>query len=367
MSEHAIYLCDPAGNRLAMLDKARNFSYAKIANAPGWFNIVLPPDYDDLLRVDGIVEIWRAPTDARSTLAFAGLLRHITYTTDVNGVDGTTISGSDFNELISRRIVAYAAGTAYADKTDQADDMLKALAYENLGAGATDTTRTQSGFTDAADLAAGVSVTKAFAWRNMLRVFNDITAASATGGTDVYWWVDYDPETQATLLQTKTGYPGQDRTEGSTNSPAIFGVEWGNLSAPSLELDYTEEITHAYAGGQGEGSDRVTGTASDTTRSGRSIFGRREAFADARMCTTAAGVTDAADSLLHEGRARLRFRGALLDSPQARYGVDWNFGDQVTITYRGYQFSAIVKTVEISINAMGREFVSAGVEVVGDL
>jgi hypothetical protein len=85
------------------------------------------------------------------------------------------------------------------------------------------------------------------------------------------------------------------------------------------------------------------------------------------MCSTQAGVTDAADTLLRDGRARMRFRGTLLDTNQTRYGVDWYFGDKVTVTYRGYQFSAIIKAVEISVDANGKERVGASVEVEGEL
>lgn len=362
-SDWEIWLSDPSGLRLAELTQVGAFSLARVSDAVGAFEIELPGHvFDDFIRIDGIVEFWRTPAGGRSSLLLAGFIRQPRYLQDRNGRDMTVLSGEDSMELLTRRIVAYAAGSSQAQKTDYADDMMKAIIRENFGSSAP-ADRDVSGlnFTVAPDLSLAPSITKAFAWKNTFAVLKDIAAASAENGTNLYF--DLVPiisgEQVGFDFRTYIDQRGIDRT----STGIIFGPEWSNLEDPDLLEDYEGEINYVYSGGQGEESDREIVEVSDTTRIGKSIWNRREAFTDARNEATTAAVTAKGETELNKGKPRIRFSGTLLDMPNSRFGVDWDFGDKVLAQYRGRELSGAVLAVSISVDGYGNEKVKGRLEI----
>ena len=128
--------------------------------------------------------------------------------------------------------------------------------------------------------------------------------------------------------------------------------------------DYTAEVNYVYAGGQGEGSDRNVNEVSDSARYGASAWNRREAFIDARNESSDAGVTAKGYDRLNEGRPVKSFRGEITDSPSARYGTHWWFGDRVICEYRGVEYDVIVTAVSVTLDSNGNESVTGKFEVV---
>ncbi len=190
----------------------------------------------------------------------------------------------------------------------------------------------------------------------------EIADAARTAGTEVYFQITPTTET-AFEFRTYIDQLGRDRTTDSTTSrPLIFGLEYGNMAMPVLDEDARDEINFAYALGQGEGALRSIQTSEDTTRTGRSIFGRREGKIDARAQTTDAAVVDAADGLLVKGRPVTTFAADLLNVPGSIFGKDWDFGDRITATYDGRQFDALVRAVTVRVGANGAESIDAVLE-----
>jgi hypothetical protein len=366
-SRHEIWLDDERGNRLLLLDEAVDFSYTRSANNAGSFTLTLAGDFDrTMIQLDGLVEFWRAAEGGALRLMFLGMARRFTWSDDQDGQATLEVSGPGINQLLSRRIVAYAAGSAQAEKTDQADDMMKAIVAENLGSSATDTDRDWSGIglSVAADLAAGPSITKAFSRRNVLAVLKEIAEISSQNGTELYFDLEpgFGSDGKLTVMfTTHTGQPGIDRT-AEAGAPVYFGHAWGNLAEPRLVEDYSSELTVVYAGGQGVEEGRTVAEVEDTARSGASAWGRIEGWKDSRNETTADAVEDDAQALLNESKPTLSFSGKLLDSPQARYGIDWNWGDRVTCEYRGYQFDGLVRVVSVAVGSDGQEEINAKFE-----
>jgi hypothetical protein len=118
-------------------------------------------------------------------------------------------------------------------------------------------------------------------------------------------------------------------------------------------------VTYVYGAGQGEAAARTIEQAYDVTRYGISQWNRREALADARNQPDANGVLAAARTALDAGKPQLRFGGTPVDTQGTRFGVDWNFGDRVSASYRGYKFTAIIRMVSISVNENGEETIAA--------
>jgi hypothetical protein len=365
---YEIYLDTPTGLRLALVESFTRLSTVRRRNAVGRFALVLPTGTldDTFIRPDALLEIWRAPHGAPARLWMAGLVRQPELV-EVNGADQLVLSGHDGNGLLDSRIVAYYADTAQAAKTDQADDMMKAIVRENLGSSAVAARDlTAYGLTVAADVGLGPSITKKMAWKTVLDALKAIADTAVTAGTPVYF--DLVPQLLSAtqigwLFQTFVNRRGVDRTY-TVGVPTVFGREWGNLENPRLVYDYSDEVTYAYVGGQGEGSDREVVELGDTARIGQSPWNRREKFIQGSNETSTAALTARAQQALEEGRPRVRFSGSLKDTPQTRFGIDWDFGDTVPVTAFGRQFDADVDAVTITVDENGLEDIDARIEVV---
>lgn len=352
---YEVWVCNDYGWRLGLLDAAlMRLEYVKSLEKAGYFSIQFGKALDtELLQVDRFIEIFRRPVGGSLSMDFLGFLRYWEreFSKDVYSL---TLAGPDQNDILARRIVAYAAGTAQAGITGAADDGVKDVFNENFLSGATDADRRlDHNFMDITvqgDASAGASVDKGFAWRDVPRVMKDVADAAETAGERVYYWlaalgINENGSVPVMQFQTATGQPGNDLT-----NVVIFSPEWGNVEKASLAVDYREEVNYVYAGGQGEGSERVIQTASDTGRINASIYNRREAFVDARNEADPDRVQDVADAALAAGRPVRTFEATLLDTSQARYGLDWNLGDKVTVRAFGEQFAGIVRTVKVKVS-----------------
>lgn len=361
-TSYQLWLSRDDGTRLKKLDTIESFSYTRALNFPGAFQVTLPPDFDrTLIAEDRRILVWRKPPGGARSLDFCGLIRGWNYSAGADGRVQRVVRGRDLTYLLSGRVVAYSAGSAQADQADYADDMLKAIAAQNLGSSATAARQISSTyFSVAGDASAGPSLTKAFSYRNVLDVMKEIAEAARQAGTETYFQIEPTTET-AFEFRTYTGQPGHDRTSDAAGG-LTFGLEFGNLSDPALDYDAEAEVNFAYGLGQGEGSDRNVQTGEDTTRSGASLFARREAAAQSSNESTDAGVADAADATVNAGRPQLLFTATLLSVPGSVYGLDWGFGDRVTVSFDGLQFDALVRAVNVNVDRNGQETVTGALE-----
>lgn len=355
---YEVWLCTDLGERLALLSPVA-FDYVMGVGEVGAFSVLMPGTFPrSLLEVDRQVQFWRRHRGRNSLeLDQVGFLRRWKYETDGRGLTTLKLSGPDIQELLYRRIIAYAAGTANAGTVTAVDDGMKDIFNVNFLAAATDGDRDISGneVTVQNDLGDGGSITKSFSWRNVMDVLQELNAASRTAGTEVFFrlvWQGIDENDRLQLqFRTYTGQPGKDLTY--PNSSIVFGLEFGNLVEPSLEYDHTNEINYVYAGGQGEGADREIVEVSDLARIKKSAWNRREGFKDARNESTTAGVTAAGNAMLAEFRPRERFSGTIMDTKFTPYGSGWRLGDRLPVTYIGRQFDEILRKVAVKVSQDG--------------
>jgi len=362
---YELWLTNDRGGRIDLLDEAESFSWNKVINDIGHCQVRLHGTYDlTQLQRDYRIEIWRSPSDtAKLKLENIFFIRRINPETTADGLDRITVFGVDPTELLKRRIVAYAAGSAQANKTDFIDDMMKDIVRENLGAtAAAARDYTANGFTVQPDAGLGPNITKAFSRRNVLTILQDLSDAARVAGNEVYFMV---VATSVTTFEFRTfiNQPGQDRRHGTSVTPMLFGLDYGNLENPSLDEDYEEEVNFVYGGGQGEAAGRNIQTAQDNVRINQSTWNRREAFRDSRHEATNAGVLSEAQARLNEGRPRRKFQANLLSVENYRYGLDWNFGDRITTEYFKRQYDSLIRAVEISVDQDRKEIVRGRVEV----
>ncbi len=361
IENYELWLDGDDGTRLKTLDNVGPFSYAMVAHDVGVCSLLLPDGFDTtLLDCDRRIEIWRAPTGGALQLERVYMLRKLVYQTNDKGRQSIQVTGLDGNYFLAGRIVGYASGSTQSTQTGPADDILKQIVRDNLGASAA-AARQISALSVQANLGGGPTITKSFAYREVLKALQDIVDAAWAAGTKA--WFDVAPVTPTMWeFQTRTGQLGQDHTYPNGVNPVMLSIELGNLRDAMLEQDWSQEVTYVYAGGQGEGSGRQVIEVQDAARLGRSAFGRREAFKDARNESTTNGVTAAANNALADGRPRLRFSGSIADTEGTRYGLHWRFGDKVTAVYAGQQFDCVVRAVKVSVDGNGKETVEAKLE-----
>lgn len=327
--------------------------YTLTERGVGVLRLVLPPTVPlAFLQKDGRIQLLRGLDGAAPALeGDATWLIRRRRQQFVNRENTTTIWALHVNDLLARRIVAYAAGTSQASKSDLADDMIKDIVRENF-VSPTDTARTMTGLTVQADLGAGPTIAKAFARRNVLSLLQDICDSAAAAGT--YLGFEVRTDGSGFVLRTYTQQRGVDRRVGSGNYLEV-SPSTGAIASSSLDEDWTEEQTYMYSLGQGEGEQRAIGTAENTTAAGASPFGRIEGSYQANQATTQAQLDAAAEGALYAARGRIVYEARGQESPRFRYGRDYKWGDLLTVTDFGRQFDVRVDPVRVSFGRGGEE------------
>lgn len=330
-------LADPFGQHLATIADYTQFDYVLNCSpgAVGVLELTLDSAFDtSLLRRDGRIGVWRALNGQPPYLDNGAiyLIETVAYRSGSTFVRAYHATG-----LLARRIVAYYAGSSYADKAAApADDQIKAFWRENAGASIVaavrDGVETQADLSAyvsvQADLGQGASIAKAAARRVLLDVARELCDASDTAGT--YLTCEIIAPTESTLeLRTYTGQRGVDHTVNSAD-PVILSESRGNLENATLTIDYHDEATFTDAGGAGERIDRRIQTAFSAARAAVSPFGRIERFVDMSNIDTDAALADEADAALEAARPLTTFTADLIETPATTRGVQFDLGDIVT-------------------------------------
>jgi hypothetical protein len=357
------------GLQLEDLRQVESFNYFRAANDVGGFKIILKSDFDSsLIEVDHIIQFWRQAKGGIEKHMMSGFCRKWGWFEDRGGDDKFFIEGVDQNDLINRRIIAYYSDKSETFKTAEADDMIKEIIRENMGASAPVDEAGRPRAYDAdyfsvmADTTEGPIITRNFPWRFVLPTIQEIAQSSRDLGSPLYFDMVPSAEPARFEFQTFIPYLGVDRSM-STSVPIIFAKDMGNLGNPRWEEDWFDERNYVYGGGQGEGTDRVIDPEDDVWRMHKSIWNRRECFQDAREETTVLGVANKAFERMQKDRPVVRFDALLLDVANTRFGKDWSYGDNITARYKGREFSGMADGYVISMDELGNEEFLARMEV----
>lgn len=365
-ASYEIILTNDFGVPIADLSTFTSLQCSRVANGIGFFEMEMPPSFDqNLIMLDRMIQVWRQPRGGVKKLWQVYFLRRWNFRTQ--GSDEYTIlRGPDINHLLYRRIVAAFTGSAEAEKTDFADDMMKEVVTESIADGVAPTpdagTRVWGDLSIAGDVSLGPTITKSFPFNKLLTVNNQgvlpvLAKAAREEGTEVFFQIVPNAIGQNSInfiFRTYINQPGQDVSDQIT-----FSQDSGNLQNPDLEYDYTEEENYIYAGGQAQESDRNVQQVYDATRYNASQWNRIEGFADARNQSTDNGVIAAGNDKLSDGRPRIRFSGIPLDVESTRFGIEWDFGYKVGAKHRNREFKSIIRAVTLSVNDNGDEDIRA--------
>lgn len=361
---YSVYVSDQFGNRLADASNFIKLVYARVTNDIGSLTLTLPLDFDtNMLRFpDGRIEVWRRIDGGREYLdtETTWLLKQSKKTLTADGQENIVVTAKSPLCILREpgRFVNYVAGSAQAQySAAAADDQIKQVARENIGSSATASRDLSAYISIATNLGLGASVAKSFAWRDCLKVMQEFANASTQAGT----YVAFDmiaPDSYSLLFQTYVGQRGVDHRFPGGINPVILSPDFGNLGECELTEDWTDEVTYALAGGQGQESSRLTASAQDDARIGASPFGLRETFVDATQYDTTTGLAAEAQAVVRAGRPRTIFTGRIIETADTRYGVEWSWGDYVTAIAFGQSFDCRIDAVEVTVEG-GKESINA--------
>ena len=307
---------------------------------------------------DTRLEHWRAAGTGALALETETLwlLRRRRKLRDLNGARTVELRFHDLNDLLNIRDIAYPASSAQSAKSGPADDLMKALVRENLGALAIDANRSLELLTVAPDLSQAPTVELRFARRRLLSVLLDLAAVSTRKGTPLFFDLVWTGE--SIEFRTYTQTRGIDRSASVVLSP-----EFDNLATVELEDDWSDEATVIYAVGRGLLDLRAVEQAQDAGRIGQSPFGWRERTIDARDLVTNTALQARAEAALHAGVPLHQFAGVVKDNGD--YGVRWRFGDIVRSEYEGEVQACRIDGRRIQIQQGGAEMLAVELAVVG--
>lgn len=348
--EYTIRVCDPFGVPLTDASNFVSLKYSRVVNTWSTLELVLPATFNQaMLRIpDGRIEVWRnGILDTETTW----LIKLVEWTRDDRGQQAITVEADTPLCVLKEpgRIVGYPSGDISAMADDApADDVLKSIARRNIGTSAVAVRDLSAYISIAPNLSLGPLITKSYAWRDCLKVMQEVAASSAE--QDVYLAFDIIAPTPDTYeFRTYIGWRGIDHRFPAGINPILIGPEYGNMGACQLQLDYRNEVTQASAGGRGEGAARLLGAARDDLRIGASPFGRRETFINATQYTTSTGLAAEAEAAVRLGRPRQSFRGKILDVPGTQYGRQWAWGDYVTVQAFQQSFDCRIDALTVSV------------------
>lgn len=356
---YQIWLYDPFGNNRILLEGWTHLQYTRTVNDACALTLIVPAILSpDLFMEDGRLWVMRSVNGGSFVLETETpwFIRYFRAYRE-NGVLLYEIRAVAAVGLLATRIITSASGTTYAQKTDNADDMIKAICREALGPLVLDSSRSLATYmTIQADKALAPSITKDFSHANVLQTCQEIAQASAdhdTTPTPLFF--DVTQVGSGLVLRTYTGQRGNDHTAGSGNPAVVLSEERGNLVSPSLEYDYSSEVTYVYAGGQGSGDAQLVGSAYDSVRIKYSPFNRREAWASNTNATTLASCNYEAATALRKGRPLITFTGTIQSTPDTEYGVHWGWGDKLTASFMGRQLNVRADTVSVTVDGQNEQ------------
>lgn len=413
-STYEFYLSDDSGKRIVSLQGYAFFSYARLVEGYGSFQIGFPYSILEnqsmpIFSVDWRVEVWRS-ADIGYPMRYEAtyLLRRYNVYDREDGVRMVVWYGRDYKDLLSRRNIIQPAGYPQTMKELHIDDMMKEIVSEQMlynsamnADAVLDNSRAypQDEFSVQGNFSLGPFYRYTFPDKNVLDVLKELREASVElyqldpfANKKIYFdvlpWntekrvsyilqeIDGDLilyENGDGILEESSPYEystiygvqfvtfadlrGTDRTGNSL----VFSVENGNISAPSYSLNHFEENNSAIIKGYGRGDSRAWDEVQNYDGVHASRWNRCEIVVDASTEPDQGQLANYAYPVLRKNAVQEEIDVTFLNipenpvSPRSLYGVDWDLGDLLPVSYAGKQFTLEVMNVYVSMNEDGEE------------
>lgn len=287
---------------------------------------------------------------SESDVVYTGFNRTVTEQATTSGNIGFALYGSDYTDLIRRRISLPPEGEETADKTGPAETILKAFVDENC-VSAVDTDRNFPGLSIEADSGLGLTATYSARYTQLFTVVSRI---AEQGG--IFFGIQEVLDNQGLLIPRTFELKvrqlwGIDRRQGNTegNQPTIFDMYNANMAIPIFSQNYSDIRNAVYAGGAGQGVDRLIQFNQDDVDVARSPWNRFEGFLNASQETTADGLQTRIAAELFKGVAVPTLNFTLHETEGTQWLRDWTLGDLVTARYFDRQFDKLIREVTVDV------------------
>ena len=358
---YRITVSDPFGTPLCDASDFVSLKYARVVNDVSPLTLTLPSTFDtSLLRIpDGRIEVWRRLDSGREYLdtQTTWLIKAIEHVRDASGKVVISVEAdTPLSILGDPGRVQYAQDAAYAAEgsgSAPADNFIHTLAMAATGdvvlnVNISNGRRITPYLTYGTPQGLGITVAKAYAWRNVLKIMQEIAEASTQQG--VYIAFDIVAPTPDTLeFRTYAYQRGIDHRYPSGTNPVLLSPSFGNLGETTLRRDWRDVASFVYCGGKGDAANQTLGSARDLTLIGASPFGRREKFIEYTNSSDTTTLNNEAYAELRASRPRITFSGRIIQTPDTLYGVHWQWGDYVTVRDFGQQFDCRIDAITVTV------------------
>lgn len=370
---YEVYAHDPTGQKNIVLQGWEYFEFTQRVNSPWNHNIRYGISYKDkegqkivqflreTIDVDWIIRAFRTdPVSGARVLVYEGLNRTIVDQVKANGSILVNLYGVGYTELLSRRVVVPLAGYETSDKAGNAETIIKQYVDEQ-SVNPADTDRIIPGFSIETDSSFGRYTTYSALYTNLLSVVSKISVDG-----EVEFGVVGGSVPGTFVLRVLPAW-GTDRSTNNlnNNNPVQFDVEAGNMDIPIFSRNRSEERNVVYAGGRGEGINRLI-IERHNINLNDSPLNRREGFLDLRNARSESDLSTAALEYLDKYEAQSKLTFNVIQTQSLRWLTDWSLGDIVTAKYFGRLFDQRITAITVRVGTGAgqgqREFVEPEME-----
>lgn len=284
------------------------------------------------------------------------LLQKVSIEMDSSGGMVWVIIATDLMILPKSRHAIMYADTPYTLKVGEVGNVLEEIVRENLGEDATTGLIATNPARDISSLLEiqGVEVTtplvyKAFAYQNILSTMVKVCQDSIERG--MYVGFDFTANTQDRIaFRIYINQRGRDLRE-----TVVLALAYESLTGAKYTENHEDVVTAVAAAGQGEEISRDVVYVVDQDRINQSPFGYIEGFKDARNLSDIDRLTTEANTVLNEGRPYIVVQVNLEERPGALFGVDFGFGDRVSVQIDDKFFECRIAAYRVSVQGNERK------------
>jgi glutamate synthase (NADPH/NADH) small chain len=309
MKSKPIKIIDKSFNFLGEIDDYESLIFTRSWGGIGGFEIHINANknYTGMLRKENIIFINEKK---------AGVILYREISTEDN--ERLIVKGQQLKTYLGRRITLPPTGRAQDYKNDYVENIMKHYVEANC-VNPADTKRKIERLKIAPLKSRGIKTQYQTRFKNLAEELEKLSLISGLG-----WDVYLDLKNKEFVFDV---FEGRDLTAAqSILPPAIFSVDYDNISSQKLIESAVGYKNTGYVGGQGEGTDRAIQVVGEDAQD----LGRCEVFIDARDIEDSGDLSERGMQKLEELKEVITFDNEILTQSNLVYGEDYNLGDLVT-------------------------------------
>jgi len=309
MKSKPIKIIDKGFNFLGEVDDYEALIFTRSWGGIGGFEIHINANkkYTDKLRKENIVFVNEKK---------AGVILYREFSTDDN--ERLIVKGQQLKTYLGRRITIPPTGRAQDYKNDYVENIMKHYVEANC-VNPADTKRKIDRLRIAPVESRGIKTQYQTRFKNLAEELEKLSLISGLG-----WDVYLDLKNKEFVFDV---FEGRDLTAAqSVLPPAIFSVDYDNISSQKLIESAMGYKNTGYVGGQGEGIDRTIQVVGEDAQG----LERYEVFIDARDIEDSGDLSERGLQKLEELKEVMTFDNEILTQSNLVYEEDYNLGDLVT-------------------------------------